>query len=757
MKTLNKYIILLLITVCYSFIATAQYYDFGFKRSDSIIVMKQSGLQYSNPWIGGLNNCQFFEIDLDLNGDKDLIVFDKHGNKIIPFLKFNNCGFQAFVFAPEYRDVLPNFTSWVNSADYDLDDKNDIFTSTLGGIKVYKNISEETFLLKEVKPRLTTDFGSGAPINLFANEADYPGFADINGDGALDIVNFWALGKYVEYHENTGVKLYFSNDSLTYRVNTSCWGHFEENESSNVLQLNSNCSSKDIVPLNQRHSGSTMLLLDLNGDGIKDIVIGDVDYPHLISLINGGTADTANMIAQDTLFPNPTNPVRLYSMPAAASIDVDFDNIPDLLVSPFDPSRDKSENQKSIWLYKNIGTRANPSYSFVKSNFLQDQMIDLGSGAYPTFVDVDGNGLLDLVVGNWGTYDSSNYIGSFLHSYYSSFITLFLNIGTASNPQFQQVESNWGQLRLLNRKGFFPTLGDIDGDGDMDMIVGDETGKLIFLENQAGANLLPVFSTPILNYQNISVNSFSAPQLFDINKDGKLDLIIGDSLGKLHYYRNSGTSTNPSFTLVTDTLGGVNVRNSSVSYYGYSTPCFFVKNDTTYLSVGSESGFIFTYKNIDNNLNGSFQLIDDSTYFVRNNNPVSIYEGVRSGVSIADLNNDNYPDLVLGNFSGGLTYYQGTAKPSINIHVNEISATQAPQIVIVPNPATDFIRVLFKNNDSSEPIYNVSVYNCFMKLVLSIQSSQDNKINISALDPGVYFLQITTMNQSTHLAKLIKY
>ena len=195
---------------------------------------------------------------------------------------------------------------------------------------MFKNTSETSFSLQEVKSRLYSDYGTGNPINLFISEADYPGFADINLDGAIDVVNFWALGKYVEYHQSTAVSLFSSFDSLSFKLNSSCWGSFEENESSNILQLNSDCQSKNSNLDNQRHSGSTMLLIDLNGDNKKDIVIGDVDYPHLISLINGGTSDTAIMVSQDTLFPTPSKPVRLFSMPAAFSIDFDFDNTPDL-------------------------------------------------------------------------------------------------------------------------------------------------------------------------------------------------------------------------------------------------------------------------------------------------------------------------------------------------------------------------------------------------------------------------------------------
>ncbi len=731
----------------------SQTFDFGFERQDSILVVNEDGYHYNYPWAGGLNNCQFFQIDLDLNGTLDLVVFDKHGNKTLPFLKFNDCGHTGYFFHPEYNDYLPKFRSWVNSFDYNLDEKYDIFTYTIGGIKAFLNTSESQLELTEVKPRLYSNYGSGIPINLYTNEADYPGFADINNDGAMDIVNFWALGKYVELHKNTGIDIHGSYDSLSFKLESSCWGNFEENESSNVLELNSNCGSKNIALNPQRHSGSTMLIIDLNGDNTKDIIIGDVDYPHLISLINGGSADTAIMISQDTMFPSISKPVRLYSMPAATSIDIDFDNVPDLLVSPFDLSRDKAENKNSIWLYKNIGTRTTPEYSFVSSNFLQDNMIDLGSGAYPTLSDVNGDGLLDLIVGNWGTYDSSNYIGSFLHSYYTSSLTLFINTGSPANPTFQLADTNFAGCLSLKKRGCYPAIGDLDGDGDKDLLVGDETGRITFFRNNTSANIIPNFDPPIANYQNIQVHSYSAPQLFDLNKDGLLDLLIGDSLGKIHYYKNIGNANIPNFTLITDSLGGVNVRNSDVSYFGYSTPCFFRKNDTTYLALGSESGFVYMYKNIDANLNGSFTLIDDSTFFVRKQKRVPLYEGIRSGVAIEDINGDLYPDLFLGNYSGGLTFYKGTTPPALNVGVVDFQSKNNSHI-LKPNPAKDFVHIELKNDTENSTYKKVIVYNQLMqKMDVEVL---ENTLYIKHLPTGVYFVKIVNQNNEFSLLKLVK-
>ena len=136
-------------------------------------------------------------------------------------------------------------------------------------------------------------------------------------------------------------------------MNTTCWGRFEENLASNNLSLNG-CQGVQKISSSSgaAHAGSTLLVLDLNADTLRDVLIGDVSFTNLVAAYNGGLIDSAFMTSKDTLFPN-ISPTNIEYFPAAYYEDVNFDAIPDLIVSP---NLNGSINQGNTWLYSNNGT-----------------------------------------------------------------------------------------------------------------------------------------------------------------------------------------------------------------------------------------------------------------------------------------------------------------------------------------------------------------------------------------------------------------
>ena len=741
--------------------ALAQYdLPFGFEKSYNVAVADSLGDFVPNAWAGGLNACQIGEIDLDNDGIRDLVVFDRNGNRTLTWKNDGLPGEISYTFQPELAEQLPDFDDWVIFADYNMDGLNDIFTYSKGyaGIQVYRNTGNPMNMFdRVVYPYLKSFQGSGY-VNVLVTYVDYPGISDLDNDGDLDLLTFWGLGSFVEFHLNESMETYGVPDSLIFRKTENCWGRFAESEESNTIYLDtcfdrvnnlSNTNSPvynvpeqrhsppgvDDGEMPPRHTGSTFMVFDSNGDGLDDLMLGDVDYAYPAFLINGGTPRDALMTSHSFTFPEYDTPIDLLSFPVMCYLDVNNDDVKDMIVSPFDPSLVKSKNVDNNWLYLNQGETDNPDFYLTTKSFLQDEMLDFGAGAVPVLFDHNGDGLMDIVVGNFGYLDSSYYgLGLNLYCDYRAQLALLVNTGTSSQPAFRLITRNYVDL-----PGYFPehekpfaavpTFGDLDGDGDEDMLVGNAEGTLLYCLNTATAGQPAAFQMVETQYQDIDAGSYSAPQLFDLDADGLLDLAVGKRNGTISWYRNTGSATNPQFTKITDTLGMVDVRNPNLSIFGYCIPHFYRDAEgEIHLFAGSEFGEIYYYNNINNNLDAEFDLVMK--------NYLWIDEGLRSAVAIGNLNDDNYPEMIVGNYAAGLSCFLGTAPPPAGV---ESAAAEDFGILVYPNPASDFIYIDFSQTPDVR-VVKVSMMDMRGQEVRAV-FGLPNRLETDTLKEGIYILR----------------
>ena len=767
---------LLLIFTCLILPALHAQYDlpFGFEKNYNIAVDDSMGNPLPNPWAGGMNACQFGEIDLDGDGIRDLVVFDRNGNRTLTWKNHGTPGEISNTFDPSLAEHLPHFDDWVIFADYNMDGLNDIFTYSKGfaGIRVFRNTGnpDEMFELV-VYPYLKSFQGNGY-VNVLVTYVDYPAIFDLDGDGDLDLLTFWGLGSFVEFHLNESMEKYGVPDSLIFRKTENCWGRFAESEESNTIYLDTCFDRNTMAPRaseashhpggsgggapaspppspegiamgrgvrggakDPKHTGSTFMIFDNNGDGLYDLLLGDVDYAAPVLLTNGGTPEEALMTSHTFIFPDYDTPIDLLSFPAMFYLDVNNDDTKDMIVSPFDPSLVKSRNVNNNWLYINNGETVNPDFELTTKAFMQDQMLDFGAGAVPVLFDHNGDGLQDIVVGNFGYFDSS-YYGTGLNLYcdYRAQLALLENTGTAAQPAFRLVTRNYANLPDYfpeHEKPFaaVPAFGDLDGDGDKDMLVGNEAGTLFYFENTAQPGQPADFTLTNQEYQNIDAGSYSAPQLFDLDDDGLEDLVIGRRNGTITCYRNTGTASNPEYSFFTDSLGRVDVRNPNRSIFGYCIPHFF--RDGTgeiHLFAGSEFGEIFYYDNIRGNLDGTFNLVMK--------NYLWIDEGLRSAVTTGNLNGDGYPDMIVGNYSGGLGYFEGTAAPPAGTG-EEPSIDYG--IHVFPNPAHDFLHIEYPR-EAGVKIIKISLMDFSGKEIRTI-FDEPNQLKTDDLKEGIYLFR----------------
>ena len=613
-------------------------------KKNNVIVKDANGKTLLHPWAGGLNAPQFSEIDLNGDGTKDLFVFDREGWRVLTFINNGSSGQVDYTYVPEYESAFPDMQEFALAADYNGDGKADLFTHDgLGGIIVYKNTSSSGNLSfsQVVSPYLEAWYNSSVHANLYCSRADVPAIVDVDGDGDLDILSFDNISTSVNYFENFAAD---SNDmeSFKYYLNTSCWGNFTEDALSNQVTLNKPCPKFKSA---NKHSGSTLLAFDADGDGDKDLLVGDVTYRSMVFLENGGNKFVADMTSQTTSYPS-SKVIDVQVFPAAFLLDVNNDGLKDLLVAP--NAYNNIENKKGVWYYKNTGTSSSPVFSFIQEDFLQSEMMEFGTGAYPRLVDLNADGLMDLVVGNNGIYNGANN--------QISKLVLYLNTGSASSPEFSLKDESWGGIDQINLNTVLdiptynvsPSFADVNADGFPDLFIGDYNGRIHYFINRPKNGLGdPEFEAA--DYLNIDVGQDAAPQVFDVDRDGVPDLLIGNKDGKLAYYHNDGNLHKSDFKLVTKELGGVDTK-PAMSYYGYSQPMFIFADQGVNLFSGSSNGKVFFYDDVLAHLSsGNFNLID-SAY-------LDIDVGDRSFVASYDLDQDGFQEFIVGNSAGGLNYF----------------------------------------------------------------------------------------------------
>lgn len=723
----------------------------GFVHNDSIDV-KRSGNALYNPWAGGLNYPQFSDFDFDFDGDLDLFVFDRSKDNIRVFLQETDNG------NPVYRaiyDVQGSFPVDVRYraalVDYDADGRKDLFCYGIGGMKVYRNVGDAIngIQWEVVKELLYSQYPTNYS-NLNVASSDIPAIVDVDADGDIDILTFSQAGNHVEYHQNQSMDLYGIPDSLEFIVKNECWGLFSEDVNTNAITLNDQnipCVGGSITnPEGQveqtksstAHSGSTLLAIDMDASGVLDLIVGDVSYTNMNMLINGGTAVNTNsaMISVESNFPANTTAVDVQLFPAGYYVDVDFDNVKDLIVAP--NAKNVSFNERSVFFYKNLGVDNDPSFVFLDDDFLQNQMIEHGTGSVPVLFDYNEDGLQDLLVANFYRYKPV------LDK--ESVVAYYQNTGTVSEPFFTFVDDDIFNLAQENfGLRAIPTFGDIDGDGDEDMYLGMENGTLAFYQNLSTGSGSS-FAAPVLNVTDnlsttINVGGYSFPQLFDLNEDGLLDLVIGKRSGAIAYYENVGTVNTPSFELKNATLANIDVP--SINPDGYAAPHFFVDNDTIRLFIGSVDGMLTYYNTIEG------QLAPGDTFNLVATNFIGLDVEGYSSFWVEDVDSDGKLNMFVGQDLGGLYHYEVDPNSNIGLPENKDLAN----LSVYPNPMGDALTITSEENLSA----HYSLIDNQGKVLLNGTLNGKTQIPTADLAPGFYLVHVEFEDGRNASKKVVKW
>ncbi len=720
------------------------------------------GDEYQLALAGGIDNAQVSQGDIDRDGFHDLFVFDRTGDVVMPFIWQPKS--KDYRFGAELRANFPIVKDWAIMLDFNYDGIPDIFSSarnTVGiqGIQVnqgYVVDGKLRFLLKKTAFRDVIPLWiNGAFTQVAVDNTDIPTFDDVDADGDIDIILFEPGNNRVTWFRNIAIERGFPLDTLAFVYHDRCYGRFVESGLSSVITLSSTpdtCAGARSPVNSLRHAGSTLASIDLNGDGLKDLLVGDLENPHIVALYNGGTKELAWMTRMDVTWPSQDVIVDLKRFLTPSVVDVDHDGRLDVLVSP---NARNFANVNNLWYYRNIRKGDTHEFEFVQPNFLSSEMIDLGSGAAPCFLDFNQDGLMDLLIGTEGYYDSQ---------YRQARLILFENKGTKKQPAYHLVDEDYLQFsRFANsvrdpRINFTPAAGDLDGDSDIDLLVGDIGGEFFFCENTAPPGKPFVLKAPVVFYQMLSAFGHSAPTIADLNRDGLNDILTGTRLlmndssnkicGSFIYFQNQGTIGRPRFDSDfakfpnTQCVGGV-IVNGFVSKI-YTAPAVYDFSGKYKLFCGTFLGQIKVYSNIENNLYNNFT--EEHFDFG------SMREGERTTVSVADIDDDGILDMVVGNQRGGISIW------STNYKLDGTVATNAPiggdpVLEVYPSIANEY---LFLKNTSTHNL-RAMIIASHGQLVEDLELGEGTHlIHIGSLKQGLYYVAIEH-SQNFVVKKFIKF
>ena len=287
--------------------------------------------------------------------------------------------------------------------------------------------------------------------------------------------------------------------------------------------------------------------VDIDGDGDLDLFVGSEILGTATGVVkffeNTGTK-TDPVFAERTGTANPLDGWSGGQTPVPIFVDIDKDGDKDAFVGEY------SNVNGTVHYYENTGSKTAPALveRTGSANPLGQFTADY---SVPTFVDIDGDGDLDAFVGKTGN---------------GSAFRFFRNSGSPTSPTFE--EETGAANPLDGKAGSFDQLSfaDTDGDGDADLVIGSGGDAIRFYEN-TGSSTNPSF-TELTGTQNPFDGKAKglvdiAPTLIDLNGDGNLDAVVGEYSGKLHFFQGTDI-TPPTATLSPADAGKVAVSGNLV-------------------------------------------------------------------------------------------------------------------------------------------------------------------------------------------------
>jgi hypothetical protein len=561
-------------------------------------VADESGRPFAVPFLGGLDVPRPHFADIDADGDLDLFL-QEFRNEI---WFFENTGSAA---APKYEwrtDRYQNLDvgEWYRFVDLDADGDLDLLAEKpFSNILFFRNAGTKQAARFEAGGTLIdTD---GVPIAL--DRQNIPAIVDVDCDQRLDLFIGRVEGLVIHYEA-------IAPGSLQFAFLTDHWEDIE------IIGRGGEPGPS------MRHGANALSFGDFDGDKDLDLFWGDFfEAGVLLIENNGATCSTPSFRTEPVPLPFADTRSSGYNAPVPVDLDLDgdLDFLMGVIGGAHNPVTTATDN------FYHFERTAKDRFELRTKRFING--IDLGSESVPAAGDLDADGDLDFVVGS--KIDATGDAGR---------LTVFRNTGTKTAPAFRQEAA----LKLVDDFHLAPTLGDLDGDGDLDLLVGTWNKGIRYVRNEGTAREARFVDDPAAAIAPPRA-SLVSPVLADLDADGDLDLLMGTANGAVFHYRNDGNAKGARFVLVTERLGEFSPGRRTRSAVSDVTGDGLVD-----LLVGHETGGVVLYRNAGTRQAPRF--VEDASFKLALpplSTPLAI-----------DLDGNGRVELVVGTVSGGLVVWK---------------------------------------------------------------------------------------------------
>ncbi len=378
-------------------------------------------------------------------------------------------------------------------------------------------------------------------------------------------------------------------------------------------------------------------LADLDGDRDIDLAAGRDEHGFIYQRNDGDTLSwswTADPDMFDTLGSG-----TYWNSPCL--VDLDGDGRRDLIYGT---------SAGPLQHYRNGGPPENPAW--IQDTSLFGGVLDVGAASSPFFHDFDGDGDLDLA--------SGSQLGD---------IKYYENVGTSAAPAWAEASAYFASIDHSIYSAV--ALGELDGDGLPDAVVGDLSGALFFHHNTGSG-----FTWDPDVFAGINLGGWSVPRLVDMDYDGDLDLAAGNEAGRLRYFRNVGAGS-MAWEEVVGFFGSIDVgSNCSPTLADYD------HDGDVDLLTGDISHELQFFRRVG----AGWQ--EDPTVVA------GLTVGQNAAPAFGDLDGDGDLDLAVGNYSGTFNYFENTGPSAVPPGV-ELGAGPF-RLDASPNPFRGALTVSFR-------------------------------------------------------------